>query len=90
MRRAALALALAVPIIAAPAAAELAVLRQVRPIIAADTTRLVFDTSRKVEYRLREVPGDPAAGVPPRLYLDFPRLVSRRICRAASRFRCTR
>ena len=72
MRTRAIGGALAVLVAAAPAAAEVAVLRQVRPIIANDTTRLVFDTSRRVEYTLREVPGDPASGVPPRLYLDFP------------------
>ena len=72
MRTRAIGGALAVLVATAPAAAEVAVLRQVRPIIAADTTRLVFDTSRRVEYTLREVPGDPASGVPPRLYLDFP------------------
>src|SRR6185436_18755543 len=61
----------AVLIAAPPALADVAVLRAVRPIVSADYTRLVFDTDRRVEYSLREVAGDPADGVPPRLYIDF-------------------
>jgi N-acetylmuramoyl-L-alanine amidase len=55
----------------APAGATVAVLRDVRPILQADTTRLVFEMSRRVPYTLRRLPGSAAAGTPPRLVLDL-------------------
>lgn len=57
--------------LAAPAAAELAVLREIRPILSPDYGRLVIDLTRPVPYELRVQPGNDAAGVPARLYVDL-------------------
>lgn len=58
---------------ATPAAAGVAVLSDVRPIIDAGTTRLVFETGRPVPYSVRRLPADPRSGTPPRLVVDFAR-----------------
>ena len=54
-----------------PARARPAVLRDIRPIIATDYTRLVIEVSRRVPYELRVVPANLAAGVPARIYVDL-------------------
>lgn len=52
-------------------AANVAFLRDVRPILEPDHTRLIFDTGRPVRYRLQVRPRDEATGTPARLYVDF-------------------
>lgn len=58
-------------LVPAAAGADVAVLRDVRPIIESDYTRLVLDTSRRVSYAVRELPADPATGTPSRLCVDL-------------------
>lgn len=57
--------------VASAGVANVATLRDVRPIYAPDHTRLVFDTGRPVRYRLKARPADAATGTPARLYLDL-------------------
>jgi N-acetylmuramoyl-L-alanine amidase len=68
MRIVPLALLLALP---SPATGGVAVLRDVRQIVEAGTTRLVFETGREVPYTVRQLPADQASGTPPRLVVDF-------------------
>ena len=58
--------------IATPAAAgRPAELRQIRPIVADDYTRLVIELTHRVRYDLKVVPADAATRTPARLYVDL-------------------
>src|ERR1051325_9192120 len=46
-------------------------LRDIRPIVAADYTRLVLDLGESVTYRTQRSAANAAAGVPERLVLDL-------------------
>jgi len=52
-------------------AARAAELHAIRPVPAADYTRVVFDLGERTTYRLRAEPANPAALVPARLYVDL-------------------
>lgn len=68
MRLLALLLALSV---STAGATEIATLREVRPILAPDQTRLIFETGRAVRFEIKTRPADKETGTPPRLYVDL-------------------